>query len=152
MAKENKKEKKEGVNSTIRQKRTMEALVQSKGRKSLYKCMREAGYSQKSSENPKNILTRSKGWQQLCEEYLPDASLLSLHKKQLNSYKYIIVNGKKERVEDNKSRLKALDLAYRCKGKYAPTEVAVSKSKYSTMSNEELQETEKKLKKFLFKL
>ena len=67
--------------------------------------------------------------------------------------KAIVVNGEIKYVDDNEVELKALDLAYRCKGKYAPTQVEITKRKISTLSDADLLEKEKRFpKKFLFKL
>ena len=48
--------------------------------------MKEAGYSDATARNPKN-LTQSDAWKDLLEKALPDKKLLQVHKKILNAQK-----------------------------------------------------------------
>lgn len=133
---------------TIRQAEAIKKIVESRGKKSIGKAMRESGYSPKTAKNPKN-LTESKSWEELMEEYLPDKSLMKLHERLLDSKnidkmsfpkaikdKEIIellasvncvarkmIHGKTETncwfwSPNDKSRKEALDMAYKLKGKY----------------------------------
>ena len=94
------------------------------------KALRKAGYSKTSSEKPKEIL-ESKGWQELMEEYLPDNLLAEKHKELLNKKEVILRNNNKTKeIEvvptgeiDQQAVGKALDLAYKLKGKYAAKKI-----------------------------
>lgn len=48
------------------------------------KVLREAGYAQSTSENPDHV-TKSKGFTELMEEYLPDDDVLDAHQQLLKS-------------------------------------------------------------------
>lgn len=105
MVKKTKKQYK--VKPNLRTKIAFQKVVENKG--NISKGMREAGYSPKSAHNPKQ-LTKSKGWQQLMDKYLPDAFLAKKHKELLN---------KKEKGEvDTQAVSKGLDMAYKLKGRY----------------------------------
>lgn len=142
--------KKRKMPITSKQRKAFENYIN--GTDTLKGSMIKAGYSESSASVPNVTLTNSEGWKELCEIYLKDSTLAKIHQEQLISKKAIVVNGKIEYVDDNRSRLKALDLAYRCKGKYAPTQVEITKRKYQGLSDADLLEKEKNLKKFLFKL
>lgn len=71
------------------------------------RAMEDAGYSKMTAVTPQK-LTESKGFKELMDEHgLGDKDLASKHKKFLNS--------KKEEIG-----VKALDMAYKVKGNYAP--------------------------------
>jgi hypothetical protein len=59
--------------ATVKQRKAADKIVENRGNVS--KSMREAGYSEKSAKNPKN-LTESKGFQELLDELLPDGFIL----------------------------------------------------------------------------
>lgn len=59
--------------ATTKQRKALEKVLENKGNVS--KSMREAGYSPKTAKNPK-ILTESKAWRELLDEYLPDDLIL----------------------------------------------------------------------------
>jgi len=67
--------------ATIKQKIAFEKSVENGG--SLAEGMREAGYSETTINNPQN-LTKSDGWKELLETYLPDSLLSQKHKELLN--------------------------------------------------------------------
>lgn len=71
---------------TERQKKAAEAFIENNG-KSVSGAMRQAGYSDAAATNPQE-LTKSKGWKELMDQYLPDKTLLASHKKLLQS-KYL---------------------------------------------------------------
>lgn len=84
---------------TNKQKVALEKIVENHG--NISKSMREAGYSENSAKNPKN-LTDSKGFQQLAEAYLPDDMLL---------------RALAEDIEEKKQNRKPeLELAFKVKG------------------------------------
>ena len=85
----------------------------------------EGTYSKSISKQP-NRLTKSKGWQELMQQYFPDEDLAKVHKAGLKASKEMIVNGKKlEGVEipDYSTRHKYLDSAYKLKGSYVPEQI-----------------------------
>lgn len=84
--------------------------------------MVEAGYSEASAKNPKN-LTDSKGWKELMEEYLPDSLLAQKHKELLTVNKKTTIVHDDESTEvreelDSNAIKAGLDMAYKLKGKY----------------------------------
>lgn len=66
--------------ASIRQKKAFDKSMENYGNVS--KAMREAGYSKNTAKNPK-VLTESKGWKELLEEYLPESELAKAHKELL---------------------------------------------------------------------
>jgi hypothetical protein len=76
--------------------------------------MLEAGYDPTTAKNPSN-LTKSKAWKQLLEEHLPDGKLLKTHSEALDATKWNDFTG--EREPDHQTRIKAVDLGYKLKGK-----------------------------------
>ncbi|WP_437770629.1 hypothetical protein [Arthrobacter sp. KNU40] len=132
--------------STKRQEKAVQLFVENHG-KSVSAAMREAGYSEATAKNPKN-LTRSDTWQELLEKALPDKKLLSAHKKILNAQKleHMVFPLGMDEVDikkllnsvgstprkikhgesaihvwfwspDQKARANAVDMAYKLKGK-----------------------------------
>lgn len=89
--------------ATITQKKAFKAVV---GGSSLTSAMKQAGYSDSTAQRT-NKLTATKGWQELMDTYLPDEELAAKHRAFLNS----------EREEIG---VKALDMAYKARGNYAP--------------------------------
>lgn len=86
--------------ATERQKRAIDNLVENRGNVS--KAMRDAGYSDASAKNPKN-LTDSKAYEELMEAYLPDDMLL---------------RALSDDIEKKEANRKAeLELAFKLKGK-----------------------------------
>ncbi|MFA6198248.1 MAG: hypothetical protein WC734_03805 [Patescibacteria group bacterium] len=98
-------------------------IISEKPRKSVSSAMREAGYSSRSAEKPQE-LTRSKGWQELMDKHLPDETLLNVHKGLLKNH-------------DWRAREAGLDKAYKLKGSYKATKVAIS-DPFADLSDEEL--------------
>ena len=58
--------------------------------KSVSKAMFDAGYAPTSAKNPQQ-LTKSKAWQKLMQEYLPDETLIEKHKSLLEASKYDVL-------------------------------------------------------------
>lgn len=112
-------------NTTLPTEKQIKALNGVALGKSVSKAMLDAGYSEATSRNPSN-LTKSKGWSEMIEKYLPDNKLASLHKELLNKKEIIVVSdGAKEGShlewtgQPHTDALKALDLAHKLKGRYS---------------------------------
>lgn len=106
--------------ATIKQKLVHKKIAENP-RKSVSSAMREVGYSKHTASRPSN-LTQSKGWKQLMDEYLPEEELAKLHKEQLQAKTTTRLG---DEVSDNDARLRALDLAYKLRGNYKPTQIDV---------------------------
>lgn len=105
---------------TVRQQLVVDKLTENHGNVS--KTMRDVGYSPNTAKKPSN-LTKSKGWQQLMKKYLPDSHLGKKHREFLDA-KRILRTYKKgdlemETEETDPAAIRALDLAYKIKGKYS---------------------------------
>ena len=106
--------------ATIKQKLVFKEVVRGSTIKS---AMVKAGYSKETSKRT-NKVTRTKGWQELLEQHLPDSVLAKKHRELLNKreIKYTYVDGKKEGEltdqPETQAVSKALDMAYRLKGRY----------------------------------
>lgn len=120
--------------ATQRQNKAISIVVEKRsqngGKASVSAAMREAGYSPATAKTPKK-LTTSKTWQQLMDEHLPDQLLAEKHKELLNAKKKVTVKNKKgdiliETEEENTDAIaRGLDMGYKLKGKYKPTQVEV---------------------------
>jgi hypothetical protein len=118
---------------TIKQKLAMKLSLENGG--NITKAMREAGYNENTIHNPSN-LTQSKTWLRLMEDKLPDTKLLDKHIEALEATRTVSAqvlvqsNGKVVKKEDEGiietpdylTRLKAVELGYRIKGKLRPEE------------------------------
>jgi hypothetical protein len=107
--------------ATLKQKKAFK-LVES-GRK-IGEVMVKAGYSKNTAIAPTK-LTKSKGWLELMEKYLPDKLLAEKHRELLEVPKkvrrYIKGDLESEYEElDSQAISKGLDMGYKLKGKYAP--------------------------------
>lgn len=91
------------------------------GKVSVSKAMRGI-YSPSVAKNPKKV-TNTKGWNELMEKYLPDNHLGKKHREFLDGPRIVRTFKKGEleiEVEEtDPSAVKALDIAYKIKGKYA---------------------------------
>lgn len=90
--------------------------------------MRKVGYSAQTAKDPSK-LTKSKGWKELMEEFLPDSLLAEKHKELLTVPIKIKTKTRKmgdaiveETIEavDAFAISKGLDMAYKLKGAYEP--------------------------------
>lgn len=97
----------------------------------LSKAMIKAHYA-KSTSLTTGKLTRTKGWEELMEQHLPDKLLAKVHKEGLASYKVekgAVIGGEvgiasaEIQVPDFSTRHKYLDSAYKLKGRYPDGEV-----------------------------
>ena len=83
------------------------------------KSMREVGYSPNTAKNPK-ILTESKGWKELMDEFIPDSLLAERHQELLNKREYSKVDEEVIDQPETQAVSKGLDMAYKLKGSYEP--------------------------------
>jgi hypothetical protein len=96
---------------TIKQLKAFDKIMENHGNVS--SAMREVGYSEATAKNPKN-LTRSQGFKELLDLVgLDDDSLSRKHQELLN-------------CSDKQIELRALDMAYKLKGNYAPEKKEVN--------------------------
>lgn len=90
--------------------------------------MRQAGYSDSQAKNPHQI-TRTRTWQQLMDEYLPQDKVAMVLAEQLQATNTYVLNGEVGEKPDNHARLKAADIALKLRGSYAaekPSDFAFS--------------------------
>ena len=80
----------------------------------LGKSMRKAGYSVSTSKKPE-VLTNSNAWKEIMGKYLPDDKLFRTHEEALEAVKQNEYTG--EVSPDHAIRLKAVDMAYKLKGR-----------------------------------
>lgn len=107
---------------TTKQRGAFNKMVENGG--SMGKIMKDSGYSEAMAKNP-HKLTQSKGFQEILEQHgLDDVTLAKKHKELLESKKITRVfnkNGFKTETEETSPMVaKALDMAYKVKGLYAP--------------------------------
>jgi hypothetical protein len=112
----------------LRAKKAFLIAVENGGR--ISPAMREAGYSPATAENPSK-LTKTKAWQDLMEEYLPESLLAKKHKELLTVpiKRTRKINGTavvEEESLDVQAVSKGLDMAYKLTGKYAPEKKEIS--------------------------
>jgi len=116
--------------ATIKQQLAVKEITEN--HRSVSAAMKKVGYKPSTYSKPKN-LTGSKAWPELLDENLPDDEVLSEHRKGLHATKpigaLVIIkkDGEQEvvykdnegviEVEDTPTRLKAVELAYKVKGK-----------------------------------
>jgi hypothetical protein len=137
-----------GKMPTLKQETAIRKVSENIG-KPIGEIMRESGYSESTSKTPQR-LTESKAWTQLMEDYIPDDTLLDKHKEALNATKQIgaqILIDKEGKtiskenegmieVPDQITRLKAVELGYRVKGKLRPEEGATLEAKILVIPSE----------------
>lgn len=111
--------------ATQKQRRAAKILSENP-RKSVSAAMREAGYSDRSAEKPQE-LTRSRGFQELMSDALPDELLFRVHRELLKNKNW-------------RAREAGLDKAYKLKGVYAPTKMKIDPDPYADLTIEELDE------------
>jgi hypothetical protein len=117
---------------TLKQERAAKDTLANLGRakpKSKKRILLDAGYAPAVAKNPE-IVTESKGFKELMEEYLPDTKLAQVHAEGLEANKIISANityGDADEktndfieVPDHPTREKFLKLAYTVKGKITP--------------------------------
>lgn len=117
----------------------------------LEKAVRESGYSSAYARSGK--ITKTRAWNDFVEDYFNDDSILKTHKSLLKAKK--TVRTRDGDIVDYESdftiQLKALDMVYKLKGKYKPTQVTIT-NPYDSWSDEdldrEIKRIEKELRKF----
>ncbi|KKQ66850.1 MAG: hypothetical protein US86_C0003G0093 [Candidatus Daviesbacteria bacterium GW2011_GWA2_38_24] len=82
--------------------------------KTMGQILKESGYSDSVCKHPDRV-TKTKAWQQLMEQFLPDENLLRVHKELLEN-------------NDWRARDSGLDKAYKIKGKYADNKIQIGAS------------------------
>ena len=106
--------------ANIKQTLAAQKILETNGNVSA--AMKLAGYSVETAKNPQQ-LTRSKGWQELMQKYLPDNHLMKRHKEFLDAPRQIRTYKKGDLVseteETDPSAVRALDMAYKLKGRYS---------------------------------
>ena len=94
----------------------------------LTKAMKIANYAP-STVKTTGKLTRTKGWKELIEKELPDGLLAERHRELLNKREVNLIRKKGDTGEEifevlnqpeTQATSKALDMAYKIKGSYAP--------------------------------
>jgi hypothetical protein len=71
---------------TIKQQRAFKNIMENGG--NVTAGMREAGYAESTINNPGN-LTKSRTWEQLMDEFLPDSKLMDVNKEGLDAVRTI---------------------------------------------------------------
>lgn len=88
--------------------------------------MIEAGYSKATAKTPSK-LTKSKGWQELMDSYLPDTLLAKKHKEFLTAPRHTRMYKRGdleyETEETDPAAVKALDMAYKLKRRYGDVNI-----------------------------
>lgn len=105
--------------------------------------MRKLGYSKSYSKNPQ-LVTRSKSWQSLMDKYLPEDKIAKTHGELLEAERPVICDKEVSMYPDNDARLRAIDLTYKMRGRYAPEKIE-DVTPYAGLSNAELLAKEKEL-------
>jgi hypothetical protein len=107
------------------------------------KAMRDAGLSKNYAHNPQKLL-KTKSFKLLLNEYLPEEKVMEVHKEMLNAQRPVVCDKEVEMYSDNDARLKAVDMAIKMRGRYAP-EKFEDTTPYAGLSNAELLIKEKEL-------
>lgn len=113
----------------IRQKKLLKKIMETTGKPvSISQSMRDVGYGEGYAKNPQ-LLTKTRSWQELMDEYLPDDLIAEKHNALLNKKEQIVVrDGKTSEVvltdEIDTNAVKAgVEMAYKIKGRYAPEKI-----------------------------
>jgi hypothetical protein len=137
--------------ATTKQKiavKKMSENIRNGGSKTTGEILRASGYSDSVSKSPQRV-TESKGWQELMEEYFPSEYLLKKHRKLLNKKEIVTYQGEYTKTNQPHSDVKyALDMLYKLKGAYKQV-VYIENSPYKDLTDEELDERIRELKKEL---
>lgn len=107
--------------ATIKQKLVASKILENTG-KSVSQAMKEVGYKKGSYTNPQQ-LTRSKGWLELMDQYVPEKLLLQRHRQLLNKrVTYWIGQGNDRKLVrskeiDSAAVARGVELGYKMRGK-----------------------------------
>lgn len=105
--------------ATTKQRRAAKKLLENPG-VGISRIMREVGYSPATAQNPSD-LTESKGWKELMEQYLPDATLARVHMEGLSATRMSTsLTAPDIELPDFPTRHKYLETGYKLKGKLTP--------------------------------
>jgi hypothetical protein len=96
---------------TIKQKQAFMKVVKGS---SITQAMKEVGYSDSTAKRT-NKITRTQGWKELLETYLPDDKLLKAPSEALSATKWNDFTG--DREPDHNIRLKAAEVGFKLKGR-----------------------------------
>jgi hypothetical protein len=112
--------------ATIKQKKAFQEVVNGS---TITAAMVKAGYS-KTTAKRTNKVTRTKGWQELMQDYLPDELLGEKHRELLTVPIKVKTRKRGELIDsiemvDSFAISKGLEMAYKLKGKYAPEKHSV---------------------------
>jgi len=136
--------------ATLRQKRAIQKTVENGG--NITQAMKDVGYKKSTINNPSN-LTRSDGFKELLDEFLPELNLMKVHKEGLEANKTISAvvgtdaTGKTMDfidVPDHPTRHKFLETAYKLRKRLSPEfpldaaiiiPVTIKRGEYSTEGN-----------------
>lgn len=99
---------------TLRQKKATEKLVENGG--NISQAMLAAGYSPNTAHTPQK-LTESKGFEELRDQFMPDNEVLATHKAGFSAMRIHGTNDNFIEIPDYGIRLKAVELAYKVKGR-----------------------------------
>ncbi len=98
--------------------------------------MKAAKYAPSTTERT-NKLTRTKGWKELMDKHLPDSALAKKHRELLEKREYVTIDGQSEDIgPETQAVSKALDMAYKIKGRYADQETGGNKTLVIMVSGE----------------
>lgn len=100
---------------TAKQSAVIKDLLENTG-KPVSRAMLDAGYPPATAKNPQQ-LTESKAWQEVMEEYFPDPDIAAVHKESLGATRIHGTNDNFIEIPDHAVRLKAVELAYKVKGR-----------------------------------
>jgi len=112
------------IEPTQKHKTAFKKIVEDGGKKG--ESMIKAGYSKNTAKTPTKM-TKTKGWEQLLKQYLPDKKLAEVHSKLLKH-------------KDWRARDSGLDKGYKLKGKYTPEKVEHSGEIATIVTEAELAE------------
>lgn len=112
--------------ATLKQKKAFKEITEN--HRSISGAMRDVGYSKNTAVKPSN-LTKSKGWEELMEEYLPDKLIAKRHLELLNKREKSIVEYRSEEAggkniyevldqPETQAVSKALEMTYKLKDRY----------------------------------
>jgi hypothetical protein len=83
--------------ATEKQKIAMKKVIENRG--NISRAMIDAGYSEATAKNPSN-LTKSKSWQELMDDFLPEDLLVKEHRKLVKAYHMDTMDFLKEISDD----------------------------------------------------
>lgn len=102
---------------TIKQKKAFKKVLEGTN---ITNAMKESGYSETTASTT-GKLTRSDGWKELMEKYMPEKDLAKAHRKLLEKEEiFSTKSGIVHTGQIHSDAKGALDLAYKLRGSYEP--------------------------------